>query len=248
MQVKVIGCSTAWTSRPMSSYCLDDEILIDCGEGTTKYYAKNNLLLNNIKNIFITHFHSDHCFGLVQYFCQHCIYNDKSKGKMLTIYGPKGLKRHLELLKVFAFGELDAKNIDIEECINIVELDEEKPFVVGDYKVKFYTLNHGNLTNLAYVFEKDGKSIGFSGDCTYSEKVEEFAKSSNLCFLECCSDKTSQNHLGYDRFVEIKNRYRSNRYIAIHSVDALYNNPDKYNIEFAIDGKKYVLGEKNDNE
>ena len=81
--VKVIGCSTAWTNRPMSSYCLDDEILIDCGEGTTKYYDKTDVNFNSIKNIFITHFHSDHFSGLTQYLCQHCLYCDKSQWTLI---------------------------------------------------------------------------------------------------------------------------------------------------------------------
>ena len=40
MQVKVIGCSNAWTDRPTSSYCINENILVDCGEGTFKYYQK----------------------------------------------------------------------------------------------------------------------------------------------------------------------------------------------------------------
>ena len=40
MKVSVIGCSTAWTDRPCSSYCINDTILVDCGEGTFKYYAQ----------------------------------------------------------------------------------------------------------------------------------------------------------------------------------------------------------------
>ena len=241
MKVKVIGSSTAWTNRPMSSYCLDDEILIDCGEGTTKHYNEAGVNFSAIKNIFITHFHSDHILGLVEYFCQHCIYNDESNWKSLTIYGPIGLKRHLDMLKVFSFGESDAEKICLEDYINIVELDDEKCFKVGDYEVNYYKLQHGDMIDLAYRFNKDGKSVGFSGDCTYSDKLESFAQSSKLCFLECCAEKTSTKHLGVDKFVEIKNNYKNNRFVAIHCVDALYQNQDKYDIEFAKDGNEYIV-------
>lgn len=234
--VKVVGCSTAWSNRPTSSYCIDNEILVDCGEGTTKYYDLCKVDFLKIKNIFITHFHSDHYLGLAEYLAHMCFYNKKSK--YLTIYGPKGLKRHLNILKSVSFGEVDAKKINLEDYINIVELSGEMTFEIGEYIVTTFETSHGNLKNMAYIFEKGDLFIGFSGDCTYSKKLEEFASKSNICFLECCDEITTKFHLGYDKFLEIKNKYNKNRYLAVHCNDSLYKKPD-YDIEFAISSKIY---------
>ena len=91
---------------------------------------------------------------------------------------------------------------------------------------------------MAYLFRKNDYSIGFSGDCTYTDNLENFVSQTDICFLECCSEKTTENHLGYDKFLDIKNRYPNNRYLAIHCVDRLYNNKD-FDIEFAVSGQIY---------
>ena len=235
--VKVIGCSTTWSNMPNSSYCIDDKILVDCGEGTTKSYSKCGVNFFDITDIFITHLHSDHASGLSSYLAHMCVYN-KDKEKHLTIYGPKGLRRQLDILKIISFGEEDAKKFNLSDYINIVELEGNTCFKFDKYIVSVYETKHGNLTNLAYIFKKDDMTIGFSGDCTYHTNLEEFAANSKVCFLECCDEKTTKFHLGFDKFVELKNKYPKNRFLAIHCVDRLYNN-DKYNIEFAISGKTY---------
>jgi ribonuclease Z len=38
--------------------------LIDCGEGTQHQIMRTHLSLNKLKEIFITHLHGDHCYGL----------------------------------------------------------------------------------------------------------------------------------------------------------------------------------------
>ena len=93
MEVKVIGCSTTWTERPTSSYCLDENTLIDCGEGTLKFYKNAKVELNNIKNIFITHLHSDHTGALMNllYHLRWKTINNVQTSN-LNIYGPKGIK------------------------------------------------------------------------------------------------------------------------------------------------------------
>ena len=70
MQVTVIGCSTCWTNKPVSSYCINGNILVDCGEGTTKHYKKSGVDFFEIKHIFITHFHTDHFTGLSAHISQ----------------------------------------------------------------------------------------------------------------------------------------------------------------------------------
>ena len=239
MKVQVIGCSTSWTSRPMSSYCLNDEILIDCGEGTAKEYLKLDFDSDKVKDIFITHFHFGHIFVLAYYFCKQRKIFEATGEKRLTVYGPEGLKKHLKLMQYFVFGEKSLDEIQVEDFLNIVELSDGDEVQIDSVKVKTFRLEHGNVDDNGYVFEVGDKKIGFSGDCTYTTNVENFVKDCDICFLECCSLKTSEKHLGYDKFKEIENKYPSCRFLAIHSTDNLYLNQDKYDMEFAISGKTY---------
>ncbi len=240
MKVDIIGCSTAWTERPTSSYCINDDILVDCGEGTLKYYGRNKIDFYKIKNIFITHLHGDHTFALYNYLCQHIGYNTEEQKKSLTIYGPVGLKTHLfEMIKNFA-SEIDP--FVIEDYVNVIELsDFSQTLQIDNLKVKFFKLKHGKLIDIAYVFD-DGKiKIGFSGDCILTPEIENFIELSDIVYLECCSFETSASHLGLNDYKMLHKKYSNKQFYAIHCIDKIYKNYKEYGIEIAEDGKKYIF-------
>ncbi|WP_185873833.1 ribonuclease Z [Blattabacterium cuenoti] len=63
--------------------------LIDCGEGTQVQLRKSKIKFNKIVNIFISHLHGDHFFGLIGLLSTfHLLGREKS----INIYAPKGLK------------------------------------------------------------------------------------------------------------------------------------------------------------
>ena len=135
------------------------------------------------------------------------------------------------MLKYFAFSEEEQADYNLEDYINIVEIDNESEIEFEDYVVKPYLLRHGKMRDIAYAFKKDSKVVGFSGDCTYDSNLERFAGSCNLCFLECCAEETSLNHLGYDKFVQIKNKYKQRfqlllcRALSVTLIQASFPNP-----------------------
>ena len=65
--------------------------MVDCGEGTQHQMKLSTLKIGKLKNIFITHLHGDHCYGL--FGLLHSIRNDDNKEFTLNIYGPPGLKQ-----------------------------------------------------------------------------------------------------------------------------------------------------------
>lgn len=237
MKVTVIGSSTSWTERPMSCYAVDTDILVDTGEGTVKLLKRNGIDFYNVKHILITHIHSDHCFGLMSFLTQHIQYNPVEKYKTLTVYGPKGLKEFLTKLLVL-FVAIDDKT-DIEDYVNIVEIEDfTKKLTVNNYTISVHKLNHGKLLNIAYVFDDGKQKIGFSGDCTYDENLEEFIKEIDAGFVDCAGETTSPNHLGYDKFTQIQKMYPNKRLIAIHSIDRVFLNAKELGIEVVDSGDK----------
>ena len=242
MIVKVIGCSTSWTDRPTSSYCIDNNILVDCGEGTTKYYKKNNIVLTDIRHIFITHFHSDHFSALSQFIAQEINYATEETKKRLTIYGPKGLLKNLKVLKdYYAMTGSLGKKYNIQDYINVVEItDLNTKIKVNDYIVTPYKVNHiEGSPCLAYIFNNDNTRLGFSGDTTFDKYLIKFVENVDSAFLECCSFTTSKYHLGLDKYLEITKKYNDKKFYAIHCIDKIYKNAKKHNIEVAKDGKIY---------
>ncbi len=66
----ILGCGSALpTVRHYSSMqvleCRGKYFMIDCGEGAQLQIRRSSLPFEKIGNIFITHLHGDHCFGLI---------------------------------------------------------------------------------------------------------------------------------------------------------------------------------------
>ena len=69
MKLTILGSSSALptSERYPSAHVLNVHerlFLIDCGEGTQMQIRKNRIRLSRLNNIFISHLHGDHIFGL----------------------------------------------------------------------------------------------------------------------------------------------------------------------------------------
>lgn len=237
MKITIIGSSTTWTDRPMSSYCIDNKILVDCGEGTQKSYTKCGVNISDIKHIFLTHTHSDHTAAITTFLSEHIDYCTPEKKKTLTIYGGKGITRFLtDTYKLFLY----PKEINIEEYINIVEItDFNQKIIIDNYEVSVTKLVHGSLEDIAYTFNNGKKKIGFSGDCTYDENLENFINNIDIGFVECCGKETTKYHLGYDKFKYFQDKYKNKVFFAIHCNDNIFLSSKELNILTPDSGDKF---------
>lgn len=240
MEVTVIGSSISWTDRPASCYALGKDILIDCGEGTSKYLEKNGIDFLKVKHIFITHIHSDHCVSLLQFLCQHIQYNPAEKYKTLTIYGPKNFKKFLtDMASLF---KVLFENDDIEKYINIVEIDDfSKTIEIDGYTVTMHELKHGRLVDIGYVFNDGKTKFGFSGDCTYTPNLDNFVNECDVMFLECCGESTTENHLGYDWYSKFQNENLDKTFFAIHCINKVFFNAEELKINVVDTGDRIVI-------
>ena len=94
MKLTIIGCysATPRISAHTTSQVLESRghtFLIDCGEGTQMELRKHKVKFNQIKHIFISHLHGDHCFGLIGLISTFRLLNREAD---LHVYGPKGIK------------------------------------------------------------------------------------------------------------------------------------------------------------
>ena len=94
MKLTILGCHSATptaSTRPTSQVLemRGNLFLIDCGEGTQMAMRLNRVKFSRIKNIFISHLHGDHFFGLIGMISTFCLLG---RDTPLTIYGPKGIR------------------------------------------------------------------------------------------------------------------------------------------------------------
>ena len=119
----------------------NENILIDCGEGTQRQFRKAKLNPCKLTRILITHWHGDHILGLPGLFQTLALNN---YNKTLKIYGPRGTKKFISrIYKLFVFvGKLK---------IEVHEVNSGKVFETSDFIIEASPLKHGPPTN-AYTF------------------------------------------------------------------------------------------------
>ena len=124
----------------------DENILVDCGEGTQRQFRKAKINPGKITKLLITHWHGDHVLGIPG-LLQTLAFSGYNKS--LEIYGPKGTNKYLkELLNVFHFVN------DIK--LKIKEVSNGKFFENEHFFLEARPMTHGIPCN-AYNFVAKGK-------------------------------------------------------------------------------------------
>lgn len=123
----------------------DENILVDCGEGTQRQFKKAGLSISKVTKILITHFHGDHIFGLPGLLQS---LSGQEHKRTLYIYGPRGIKEFMnKLLETFLFHR--------EYKIEIKEADG-KFLETKDFYLEAEKMSHLIPCN-AYSFVKKGQ-------------------------------------------------------------------------------------------
>lgn len=145
MKLTILGCHSATPrvdAHPTSQVLeiKNHTFLIDCGEGTQTQLRKYKVKFSKIKNIFISHLHGDHVFGLIGLISTFRLLNSEVQ---LNVYGPKGIKQFIttQLLLSESYAKFP---------VNFHELSSNKSeLIFEDDKVEVHTipLKHRIYTN-----------------------------------------------------------------------------------------------------
>jgi ribonuclease Z len=116
----------------------NENILIDCGEGTQRQFKFAGISPSKLTRLLITHWHGDHILGIPGLLQTLAM---SGYERTLKIYGPRGTRRYFSLLQ-------ELVNITIKTEIHEIENTsiEEPEFII-----KTRSMNHDIPTN-AYSF------------------------------------------------------------------------------------------------
>jgi len=99
--------------------------LIDCGEGTQIRMAQYRIKRNKISQIFISHLHGDHVYGLPGLLTSMSLNNRQAP---LTVFGPKGLRKmlmtQLELSMAYIGFDLQVTELEEGYAGNILAMED----------------------------------------------------------------------------------------------------------------------------
>ncbi len=167
--LKILGCGsatpTSWTN-PSSQFLNMEEryFLIDCGEGTQSALRKNKIGFKKIDNIFISHLHGDHFFGLIGLLSTLSLLDRK---KELHVYSPKGLKEAILI-------QFKISKVYLSYFIHFHEISTDEPVVILDDKkltVKAFPLNH-RIEAYGFLFEEKLKERKLNLDAVKEFGIE----------------------------------------------------------------------------
>jgi ribonuclease Z len=116
----------------------NENILIDCGEGTQRQFKFAKLSANKITRLLLTHLHGDHVLGIPGLF-QTLKMNDYPR--TLEIYGPRGTERFIDGLEQLFKIKIKTQ---VEEVFS-------KFFESDDFYLEAYSMKHDTPCN-AYSF------------------------------------------------------------------------------------------------
>jgi ribonuclease Z len=119
--------------------------LFDCGEATQHQILRTSIRPRRIENIFITHLHGDHIFGLPGLLGSRSFQGGETP---LTVYGPKGIHAFVETA-------ISVSSTRLKYDLQVVEIVEGTVFEDEQFAVIAKQLDHGIPSYGFRVVEKD---------------------------------------------------------------------------------------------
>ena len=138
-EITVLGTSSATPTKdrnPSAQYVrLDKHVfLFDCGEGTQNQLLRNQLKLQKVRYVLISHLHGDHYFGLPGLITSMSLFN---RTEPLVLIGPKPLQSFLNQILAEGGGELSYEIQFIETNPDVSEtLVEHEDFSITTVPLK----------------------------------------------------------------------------------------------------------------
>lgn len=163
-----------------SSILINNDLLLDCGEGTTQ---KLILLdkIDTINTICITHLHNDHFLGIFSLLWYYWIISQRTRP--LKIIGPPQIDYTIRTILKLINTPSNALKFDLDFMI-LKDSNKFQLVNVNDYIITAAKVEHIPITFAYKVEEKlSNKSLCYTGD---TRPVENIIKLSSGCTLLIC--------------------------------------------------------------
>lgn len=151
MIIHTLGCGSAKPTlrHQPSSTILENRgnlFMIDCGEGAQTAMQRNRLNMNRLSNIFITHLHGDHVFGLPGLMGTMALSGNAGE---ITIHTFREGKEILE--RIFSFFN---HHTDMDIRFNVIDPNgEDVIWENSSFTVRTVPLKH-SIPAVGYLFEE----------------------------------------------------------------------------------------------
>lgn len=243
MRIRFLGSGDAFGSGGRLQTCILVEssvgrCLIDCGASSLIALKRAGVDPNDIDTVLITHLHGDH-FGGLPFLVLDGQFSRRSR--RLVVAGPPGLTdRVTQAMEVFFPGSSRApRKFETE----LIELAADVPSTVGPLRVTPYEVVHAcGAPPYALRVELDGRTIVYSGDTEWTEKLVPAAAAADLFIAEAYFyDKTIRFHLDFATLMRRRSELDCKRLIVTHMGPDMLGRVGDLPVEAAYDGLEVLL-------
>lgn len=199
-------------ARASASYLVREnsqaKFLVDLGTGALQNFAKADAKIEDLKAIFVSHFHVDHINDLPA-LLKASFFSDRTDD--LPIYGPTGNEVIPDTAQFIArlFGEngayaylSDFLSGDANYLMKPISVNADKHHPVlftteiDGFQIQAIGTEHGLLPALAWRIEKNGCSVVFSGDTSNKGKtLNQLVKNANWFVAHNAVPESSQDRV-----------------------------------------------------
>jgi len=184
--VIILGSGTCvpHQDRSQSGYLINLDgryTLFDSGSGTLNRIASIGVDYKTIENVFYTHLHIDHITDLLPLLFARKYDPLNKKPANLNIYGPVGIKDHLQNLEAIGGSWVYSQNASI----TVVELKPGMEIEIQGGKVIPHSTYH-QTNSLGFRIEtSDGDLFCYTGDTEAGDSVLDLFANADLAISEC---------------------------------------------------------------
>ena len=200
--------------RYWNSFVLDGAVLVEPAPTALPNLRRAGFRAGAIDAVVISHFHADHTFGwpfLLLEFIR------SRRSTPLHIVGPPGVEAYLAgLMRAGSVSELDdvaRERLDIR----YVEVDGTWQ-QAGLLRFRAVEVDHvPYLRCFGFVFDRDGRHIGYSGDTRPCEGLEVLAGQCDALVLECNGPHPPPaSHMDVSDVAALRSRHPDLRLVLTH--------------------------------
>lgn len=187
------GSSTPTPHLPLHSYSgfsveiENDFLLFDIGPGTVTKLLQNGIdIQKNPTDLFLSHFHLDHCLDYITLLKARGLYAKYhgKQEKLLRVFGPPGLEKlSRNLFEGIPDWKYMSDELRVFEQMTLKETTKGSVVKNPTWNVTVAPIHHYN--GVCYRLESGGKSLIYSGDMGYDKTIAELGKNADIAILEC---------------------------------------------------------------
>jgi len=208
-------------ARYWNSFVLDGRILVEPAPTVLPHLRRCGVAAGDLDVIVISHFHADHTFGWPFLLLEVL---QQGRDRPLFVVGPPDVEGFLaDMMTLGGVPNIhDAAHAALD--LRYVHVDGSWQHA-GPLRLRGIEVEHvEHLRCFGYLFDRDGRTVGYSGDTRPCEGLDELAAASDVLVLECNGPHPPPlAHMDADSVRSLRARYPDVPFVLTHlgpAVDA----------------------------